>query len=774
MKYLRTDMLTAMPLILSSIFLSQAAAETGTPPSVAPSSDLTATNKASTSDAGSKKEAPITFEADNLVYDHDNDIVTVNGKVHAVQNETRLSADELQWDRKADKVTATGHVIIIQEDGTISYSDKADLDPHLKDGVIQNILLVMQNGSRMAANKATRVNDVTTLDMAAYTPCRVINDEGCPKTPLWRISAVKIIRDPNKEKVVFKSPRLDVLGHTILKLPNFSYPDQNSTMSSGLLIPHIQRSKMNGFEFSVPYYFRLAPDRDLTLTPYIFTKADPGLGAKYRQLFSKGFFQIEGMLTRSTPLPAESQNPTLADSNAHSKMRGYINTNGKFQIDPKWSLTGSIRLTTDKTFLRRYDFAWDDRLRSTLNLERITDNSYFSVAGWVIQGLRPTDHSRSQPMALPIIDWRMRMPDPWLGGEFSFQANSMNLTRITGQDTQRAFASAEWNLRKYTPLGQKVTFTALLRQDLYHSSGNALTSELYRGMSGWQQRGIAAGAVDVSWPFAGEAFGGNQVLTPRVQIVTSPHVKNLSIPDEDSRSIDLQDTNLFSINRFPGYDRWEDGTRVTYGGEYTFHRPRFSFYGNVGQSMRIITEDEIFPQGTGFNRHFSDYVGRATLSYGSFFKLTERIRLDRKTLAIRRQEVNATIGSKRTYLMVGYLQLSRDIDTQLEPDLGNYRELRLGGRIQISHYWSVFGSTTVDMTTKKDQRANQQQADLYNNTNSSLLSDGFQPVRHRLGIEYDDNCLTLGVTWRRDYSTVGDSRRGNSFMLRFALKSKNN
>ncbi|ART94184.1 LPS-assembly protein [Zymomonas mobilis] len=773
MKYLRTDMLTAMPLILSSIFLSQAAAETGTPPSVAPSSDQTATNKASTSDAGSKKEAPITFEADNLVYDHDNDIVTVNGKVHAVQNETRLSADELQWDRKADKVTATGHVIIIQEDGTISYSDKADLDPHLKDGVIQNILLVMQNGSRMAANKATRVNDVTTLDMAAYTPCRVINDEGCPKTPLWRISAVKIIRDPNKEKVVFKSPRLDVLGHTILKLPNFSYPDQNSTMSSGLLIPHIQRSKMNGFEFSVPYYFRLAPDRDLTLTPYIFTKADPGLGAKYRQLFSKGFFQIEGMLTRSTPLPAESQNPTLADSNAHSKMRGYINTNGKFQIDPKWSLTGSIRLTTDKTFLRRYDFAWDDRLRSTLNLERITDNSYFSVAGWVIQGLRPTDHSGTQPMALPIIDWRMRMPDPWLGGEFSFQANSMNLTRITGQDTQRAFASAEWNLRKYTPLGQRVTFTALLRQDLYHSSGNALTSELYRGSSGWQQRGIAAGAVDVSWPFAGEAFGGNQVLTPRVQIVTSPHVRNLSIPDEDSRSIDLQDTNLFSINRFPGYDRWEDGTRVTYGGEYTFHRPMFSFYGNVGQSMRIITEDEIFPQGTGFNRHFSDYVGRATLSYGSFFKLTERIRLDRKTLAIRRQEVNATIGSKRTYLMVGYLQLSRDIDTQLEPDLGNYRELRLGGRIQISHYWSIFGSTTVDMTTKKDQRANQQQADLYNNTNSSLLSDGFQPVRHRLGIEYDDNCLTLGVTWRRDYSTVGDSRRGNSFMLRFALKNMN-
>jgi LPS-assembly protein len=50
-------------------------------------------------------------------------------------------------------------------------------------------------------------------------------------------------------------------------------------------------------------------------------------------------------------------------------------------------------------------------------------------------------------------------------------------------------------------------------------------------------------------------------------------------------------------------------------------------------------------------------------------------------------------------------------------------------------------------------------------------ADGYEPVRHRLGIAYDDDCLELGLTWRRDYDTAGDFRRGNTFLFRVALKN---
>jgi LPS-assembly protein len=107
-----------------------------------------------------------------------------------------------------------------------------------------------------------------------------------------------------------------------------------------------------------------------------------------------------------------------------------------------------------------------------------------------------------QPVALPVIDYRWRLPSPVLGGRLQLQANSLALSRSVGQDTQRAFAAAEWKLRTLTGLGQALTFTAYARGDVYHSSHNSQNPiAAYAGANGWKTRGIAAAAVDMEWPF---------------------------------------------------------------------------------------------------------------------------------------------------------------------------------------------------------------------------------------------------------------------------------
>src|SRR3546814_18514429 len=78
------------------------------------------------------------------------------------------------------------------------------------------------------------------------------------------------------------------------------------------------------------------------------------------------------------------------------------------------------------------------------------------------------------PLALPVIDYRRRLTDPLLGGKLQLQLNSLAITRSEGQDTQRAFAGAHWDLRTITPWGQEVTFTGYLPGDLYHSDENIL------------------------------------------------------------------------------------------------------------------------------------------------------------------------------------------------------------------------------------------------------------------------------------------------------------
>src|SRR3546814_11234315 len=79
------------------------------------------------------------------------------------------------------------------------------------------------------------------------------------------------------------------------------------------------------------------------------------------------------------------------------------------------------------------------------------------------------------------------------------------------------------------------------------------------------------------------------------------------------------------------------------------------------------------------------------------FPYTTRFRSDKDSRSIRRNEVDATIGSRSTYAMVGYLRLNRNIGTDLE-DLQDREEIRLGGRLQVTRFWSVFGSTVIDLT----------------------------------------------------------------------------
>jgi LPS-assembly protein len=696
----------------------------------------------------------VAFSADQLVYDRDADVVTVTGEVRMNREGHVLRADSVSWNRRSGEVRAQGGVRITSPGGDVAYADSALLEDTLKDGVVQNMLIVLADGGRLAAVEARRRDGVTTLYRAAYTACEVVSPDGCPKDPTWQINAVRVVHDPVRHRISYEGATLNLFGMPVFGLPGLSHPDGSQGGGSGFLVPEIRYSRQNGVELSVPYYIRIAPNRDATITPHVFTGVLPMLEAEYRQLTSRGAFQVRGYVTHGSRLQLNPQVPTPGGDEG---LRAYIEGGGRLVLGPSWSVTAFGRYATDRTFMRRYDISRDDRLRSFVNAERITADSYISIAGWAFEGLRLTDVNGMQPIALPAIDARWRIADPWLGGRVELQANSLAILRIAGQDSQRAFASARWDRRSITGLGQELVLTAYARGDIYHAGDTLLTQTVrYRGREGWSGRFIAAAAADMRWPFVGEFMGGTQRFTPRLQLVASPPTENMDIPNEDARAVDLEDSNLFALNRFPGYDRWEDGVRVTYGADWAVDLPSASFRATVGQSYRLDRQASILPPGTGLSGRFSDFVGRSDLRIGRFVSLTHRFRIDRDSLALRRNEIDAVVGGRRTYATIGYLRLDRNIDPAIE-DLRDREEIRFGGRIGFARYWSVFGSAVIDLTSRREDPLS--------------IADGFAPIRHRLGILYDDDCIELGLTWRRDYEPSGDARRGNSFLIRVALRN---
>jgi LPS-assembly protein len=711
-----------------------------------------ATPEPTAAPAGQAIEGPIAFEADEVEYDDKADTVTARGAVVLRREDQSVRADAVTWNRVSGQIVATGNIRLVDADGNQLFTDRVELTDELKTGAMENLLLALRAGGRLAAQSGKRLgNGDVVLTHASYTACEVEDTDGCPKKPTWRITAAQVVYQQDKKSVRFKGARLEIFGVRLMPLPGLLVATDGRAIS-GPLIPDIRLSASNGVEISQAWYQRLADNHDVTATAYIYTKAPPMLSAQYRALTSKGAFQITGYATKSKLIQVLG----VPSTSAESEFRGYVYANGRLQLSPAWSVTASIRRATDRTFLRRYDISRDDRLRSLVDVERIDDDSYLSFSGWATQTMRLAENQGQTPLALPLIDYRRRMTDPLVGGRLELQLNSLAIVRSNGQDTQRAFAGARWDLRRITALGQEVTLTGLVRGDVYHSSENALTSTaVYRGEPGWRGRGIATAALDVKWPLVGQAFGGTQVLTPRVQLVASPTIRNLAIPNEDARSIDLEDSNLFALNRFPGYDRVEDGVRFTYGVDWQFEAPSWKIKSTIGQSYRLTTEPTLLPDGTGLSDRTSDVVGRTEVHYRGFLKVTHRFRLDKDSFAVRRNEFDATIGDNRTYAELGYVRLNRNISAV--EDLQDREELRVAGRVAFARYWSMFGSAVVNLTDRNEDVRN--------------VSDGFQPLRTRLGVAYQDDCLELAFTWRRDYVANGDAQRGNTFQVYFAFRN---
>jgi len=693
----------------------------------------------------------IEFSANQLEYNYETEIIVASGDVRLFRDGNRLRADNVTWNRTTGKVMANGNIAVVNPQGDVAYGDSIELTDSLKDGVVENLLIVLDEGGRLAAQSGTRGGDLVTLDRAAYTPCAVVDSEGCPKDPVWKIEAVRVTYDQVRERMSYRGARFSLFGLT-LPLPNFSHPT-GDLGGSGLLVPNVRYDSINGVDVSAPYYFRLAPNRDLIVTPRVFSNVVPMISGEYRALTGNGAYRVAGHLTYSDVLSQTAD----AGTTSQDDIRGYLDASGRFQLSPEWSISGSLRVVTDRTFLRRYQLSDDDRLRTVVKAERIDRDSYLSIAGWAVQTLRFGDPQGQQPIALPAIDYRRRIADPLLGGVIELQGNTLSLLRTEGQDTQRAFAGARWDLRKLTNWGQEVTFTAYARGDIYHTSDTLATEILgYRGEEGVQSRVIGALAMDVKWPFIGEFLGGTQRITPRVQLVAAPSIRNLNVPNEDARAVDLEDSNLFALNRFPGYDRFEDSARITYGVDYALDLPGLAAEATVGQSFRLDAQPTLFPDGTGLFDRTSDIVGRTRVKFRDFVTFTHRYRLDKDNLAVRRNEIDATIGGRRTYAELGYLRLNRDIDDDLE-DLQDREEARVGGRFAFARFWSVFGSAVVDLTNRQEDPLS--------------IADGYEPLRHRLGVAYEDDCIEMGLTWRRNYSDIGDARSGDSFLFRLAFKN---
>jgi LPS-assembly protein len=716
---------------------------------------------------------PVLFSADEVNYDDQYGLVIARGNVELSQGGSTLLADTISYNERTDTVTASGHVSMLQDTGDVVFGNFVELTDSMRQGFIQDIRILLADRSRLAGNTGRRTDgNRTEIRRGVYSPCDLCKDDPT-QPPLWQLTASKIIHDKEEQKVEYQNVALELGGTPVLWSPYFSHPDPSVKRASGFLPPTIGSSNTLGFNFDVPYYWVLAPDKDLTLSPLFTSNQGVDLSGEYRQRFGNGYIDTRASITDADSVSGTTDNPTTS----HGQIRGHITSLGQFDLDENWRAGWDVRRTTDQTYERLYHFGGTENfLTSDAYVENFDGRNYGSVYAYSFQSLRLGISDRSQAYVLPLADYNWDWKPTLWGGHFTANLNGADILRETGPSSRRISAGGEFNRPWTTSDGSSWNFVAGLRTDAYSVSnqpilGTGIISTV-TGQPVHQQ--ISNGSVarvfpqiGLEWkdPWVRTAEHSTLVVTPRAAFYAAPVGGNPpQIPNDDSVSFDFNENDLFVRNRMVGYDQVDSGQRVDYGlqvdwnsddgqkaralvgASYRFQR-QTPF--NTGLGLTPVTNGAYqqtiaITSGTGVNRQNSDYVGRLSYSPSGYLETSYRFRFDREDLRPEHQELGVAFGPPQLRLGANYLQLGdnpRDGETHRQ-------ELSLSLAWVYNQYWTL--STRVTRELSGD--------------NVNQVSSGF-------AAQYQDECLTFVASVSQSGIRDRDIKPGTAVLFQFVFKN---
>ncbi len=676
-------------------------------------------------------DEPVALEADEVGYDQASGIVVAQGNVEVIQGSYILNAQQLTYFQRSNLVKATGNVSMLQPNGDVYFADNVELKDDMKRGVIHNFRARLADNSVFAAAEARKVNpNITQLTKAAYTPCNLCADAA----PFWQLKASDVEVNQGDETVRYENARMEMFGVPIAYAPYFSHPTPDAEAKSGFMTPSYSSGGNLGARVEVPYYWRIDHDKDILITPWYSTEVGPLLEGDYRQLTNNGSYTAQ--FSGTFPEELDSAGNEIGGN----EFRGHIYAKGVENLSTYSRVGFDINRSTDDTYLRRYRFGNERVLFSRVYAEAAKDRNYALVQGLGIQGLRATDNKDTTPLVVPTVEGYYESEPYESGLTLHAFGNAQSLTRDTGVDQHRVSVTTGASLPMVTDNGHVFTATANVRSDLYNVKDVPIGLQTYDGTEG---RVIPQAALEWRYPLIqGFGSGDSMTIEPIVLAVAQPGGNNpaeILNANEDNTLIELTDTNLFSLNRMPGLDTVDSGSRLAYGfrSQYLFSGGQ-AFDAMLGQNFNA-DDDTPFPNSTRAGKNISDVIGRFALDYAPF-TLGYRFALDREEFTPNRTEF--LLGFSDSWLSLNGVYSSVENNRYLVDS----EEASLNAVMPIWGGWSIYGGGRRDL-----------------DINQMIASSG--------GLIYRNECFTMAIQGLRTYTRDRDIEPNSEVTVRFGFKN---
>jgi LPS-assembly protein len=736
-------------------------------------------------------------QAVEVDYDYNNSRVSAVGNVQLFYNGTSVEADKVIYDQKTKRLHAEGNIRMTDADGKITYANIMDLSDDYRDGFVDSLRVDTADATRMAATRADRSSgNYTVFDNGVYTACAPCKDDP-KKPPLWQVKGARIIHDQTEKMLYFENAQLEFFGVPLAYLPYFSTPDPTVKRKTGFLMPQFSETTGYGYGVETPFYWAIAPDYDATFTPRFTSTQGVLLQAEFRQRLLSGSYQIRAY-------GIDQLDPgAFAGAPGDRQFRGGIDTKGQFSVNDKWVWGWDGVYLSDYTFFSDYRLAqYKDAQAAFLNLPTdaisqlfltgVGDRSYFDVR--TIYFLSYSGNQQQVPVIHPVLDYSNVLNSPIFGGEVSYKTNFTSLTRndavfdpitttantnslcttasadpLARLPTQcllrgmpgtytRATAEVDWRRSFTDSAGEIWTPFASLRADAIDSeiANQPGVSNFLPVGSTQALRAMPTVGLEYRYPFINVQPWGSTTIEPIAQVIIRPNETYAGkLPNEDAQSMVFDTSNLFSVDKFSGYDRVEGGGRANVGVQAT---TQFDRGGAVkvmfGQSYQLfglnsfaVADATNTGIDSGLQRAASDYVASAEYSPNRTYTFSVRTRMDEQTLNVNRLEAEGRASFDRWSFSLMYGNYAA------QPDIG-FLTRRSGvlasASVKVAGNWVVTGSARWDLVA--------------NQVNQYIVGAG-----------YVDDCFVLAANYVTSYSyAIGNTTPpvlSHAFMLQIGLRT---
>ena len=578
-------------------------------------------NEAIAGRAQGQGNSRLLVEAKEIVYDNDRNTVSAVGDVELNYGGRTLQADRVTYDRRTGRVYAEGNARLTEANGSVVTGSRFELSDDFRAGFIDSLQVeqaIADQGppgrGRFSAPRAERAEGETTVfERGTYTACEPCKNNP-ERPPLWRVKAARIIHSNSERMIYYENATLELLGVPVAYVPYFWTPDPTVRRKTGFLAPHYTSSSVLGQGVSLPFFWALAPNYDLTLTPTYYSEQGFLGQVEWRHRLLTGAYNV-----RASGIVQEDPNAFLPAplGPRDREARGSLETKGLFHLNERWRWGWDLTFVSDKWFLENYKirqlgetYSGFREATSTIFLQGQGDRSWFEARGYYFQTLSTYDWQKQQPVVHPVIDYEKRIDGPQpFGGELALGVNVTSLSRERAQfqsasnstradlfpDTpsaglfetcsvyergvclvrglsgtySRASTQLSWRRNFTDPLGQVWTPFAYVRADGFFlnpdTTGfpNVKITNFIGGDDEVVGRAMPAVGLEYRYPFVAPlGTWGTQQLSPIAQIIARPNEGRIGrLPNEDAQSFVFDDSALFDWDKFSGYDRAEGGVR---------------------------------------------------------------------------------------------------------------------------------------------------------------------------------------------------------------------